>query len=680
MKKSTRPEAHLFGWLVSLFVVLACSGFISYLFGHHTFAQINSLLHLTFGILWSVLLLPYIFLHFKRILGVKRTWVFLTGLATLFIIFITVFSGYELLFNGQRENNQSRYQWHFFSALGIVLFLMLHIFLHFVTHRSEVKNRFQTTTFIPRIFASVVVASLIATGLLWQLDTFTKQAYSTEPAVKDYQYPYGPHPFRPSQTETIDKQFIDEKALTTTEKCASCHQDIARQWYRSAHRQAASDKTYVTNVTLLATKKGIEATRYCEGCHAPLALLSGQLSKGGQHAGIAGTAANIEGVNCQSCHGINKLVHNKGVASYQFKINQPYLFETAENHLLKQLNQLAIRYNPEQHKQDMAADILASSEYCSACHSQFIDKDVNGWGWIKMQDEYAAWLDSPYSGINDPNFSHTNQQRCQDCHMPLVQSDDPSASPDGYIRSHEFFAANSMLTTLNQDMEAQQKIVQFMQSNKVRISIEPPHRKDATINNMPINQQLRDAAVQPFYFYKGEQANIKVIVANIGVGHNFPGGTIDINQAWVAVQVVDAEGQTIFNSGFIDEQGYLDNNAYQYRSLPTDRQGQIVWQHDLFNMVGKASVNIIRAGESDVVNYQFKIPYWAKSPISLSAQIKYRKLNTRYAKWALKELYTPLPIIDLSRAHLAVPLRDKLETIDNLHAKQQNLVADTVIW
>ncbi|KMT65205.1 multiheme c-type cytochrome [Catenovulum maritimum] len=666
MNKATRLEAYLLAWLIALFCALAITGFCSYLFSQGMVSQMTSLLHLAFGCLWALLIVPYSFMHIKRIIGVRRLLVFISGVVSLVVIFGLVYSGLELIYFGQRQDNQTTYSLHFYSAVSIILAIILHLFLHFFSHKNSTKKAFQTSQYLAKTISLVFLSATLFTLGLWITEEQTQQAYNTKPIVENYQYNYGPHPFRPSQTETLNNIFIDEKALATTDKCANCHIDIAKQWYRSAHRQAASDKTYVTNVSLLANNKGIAATRYCEGCHAPIALLTGQLSEGGKHAGIEGSTANLEGVNCQSCHGINKIVHNKGVASYQFQVNQAYIFETADSPILQKLNRLAMQFNPAQHKQDMAPDLLSTAEYCSVCHSQFIDKELNGWAWIKMQDEYAAWLDSPYSGNNDPKFSHTNKQRCQDCHMPLVKSNDPSASPGGYIRSHEFFAANSMLTTLNQDHDGQQKIAQFMQSNKVRISIEPPHRKDATINKMPLNEQLRSSAIQPYYYYKGETANIKIVAANIGVGHNFPAGTIDINQAWIAVQVLDAEGESIFNSGYVDDQDYLEPDTYQYRSLPIDRKGEFVWRHDLFNMVGKASVNVIRAGESDVIDYQFKIPYWAKSPISISAQIKYRKLNTRYAKWALKEQYQALPIMELSRTHLAVPLRDKLETIDNL--------------
>ena len=168
------------------------------------------------------------------------------------------------------------------------------------------------------------------TFLLISIATITYQIndtrYTKEPKAGNYQYVYGPHPFRPSQTETPDSSFIDERLIANSHRCISCHKDIGKQWHASVHRQAASDPTYVTNIKLLVRKKGISAARYCEGCHAPIALLSGELSPGGKHGGIDGTLANIEGVSCLSCHNINTVVHLKGVAAYQYVPHQPYLF------------------------------------------------------------------------------------------------------------------------------------------------------------------------------------------------------------------------------------------------------------------------------------------------------------------------------------------------------------------
>jgi hypothetical protein len=55
------------------------------------------------------------------------------------------------------------------------------------------------------------------------------------------------------------------------------------------------------------------------------------------------------------------------------------------------------------------------------------------------------------------------------------------------------------------------------------------------------------------------------------VGHNFPGGTIDINEAWIEMVVTDARGKRVFASGLLDDKDYVDANAYFYRSMPVDR-------------------------------------------------------------------------------------------------------------
>jgi hypothetical protein len=670
---NTKFESFLLAWFINLLVLLIITSVLSLVLDTGIIAQICSILHPIIGIVFSVFCLIYSVLHFVRILGIRRVGLFISGVLLVALLVFVIVTGWTLLWQGSREDNLVTHWVHIVSCATLVVFLVGHLIAHVSFYpkqrRISETGKFKTVGGIKGTSLLAFTLTLAVGLTMWLGDKFTHVPYSTSPIVANYQYNYGPHPFRPSQTETQNNQFIDQRALLTTDKCADCHQDIAKQWFDSAHRQAASDKSYETNVSLLAKKKGIEATRYCEGCHAPLALLTGQLSEGGLHGGIDNSNANLQGVNCQVCHGISEVVNTKGVASYRFAINQAYLFETTDSSWLQNINKLAIHLNPSQHKQDMAIPALATSEYCATCHAQFIDKELNGWSWVKMQDEFSAWLDGPYSGKQDKQFAHSQQMRCQDCHMPHISSTDPSANAQGMIRDHRFLAANTMLPTLNGDQAFLQQTQQFLQSNKVRLSIEPPHRKDATTNQMPVSQDLRKSAIKPFYFYKGELAEVSLIVTNSGVGHNFPGGTIDINEVWIAIQIVDSDGTLVFDSGKVDEEDFLDQSAYQYRSLPTDRNGQIVWRHDLFNMVGKASVNVIKAGESDIVKYQFNLPYWVKGPISVTAQVRYRKLNTRYARWALNDEYQSLPITDLARAFLQIPVREKVEAYDNFGTK-----------
>jgi hypothetical protein len=501
----------------------------------------------------------------------------------------------------------------------------------------------------------IVLINIIATGLYALLPN----PYSTEPVTKPYNYKYGEHPFRPSQTETYHHQFLDAKQIATSNDCASCHSDIAQEWHSSAHRQAASDRAYVTNISLLSDKKGIEATRYCEGCHAPIALLTGQLSKGGQHGGVKNTVANTEGIPCLGCHAINKAMHLKGVASYEYTPPSDYLFSAYDTGITKAIAHFLIRLKPEQHKLDMARPILKTPELCATCHAQFMDKDMNNWGWVKMQDDYSAWLDSPYSKQHEQIFANAQTTRCQDCHMPMISADDPSSNTEGMIRMHNFVGANTMLAMLANDHHQMQLTKDFLQANKMRVSIDNPERTDAVQTELPLDEKLRNQTETPYFYYLGETAKLRITVSNMGVGHDFPGGTADINEAWLAVRVTDASNQTVYDSGYLLPTNDVEPSAHFYRALAIDRKGQLVWKHDLFNRIGESYKKVIPSGKADVQDYEFTIPAWAKTPITVTATLKYRKLNDRYAKFALKELYQPIPIIDMARDSLVIPIKIK---------------------
>jgi hypothetical protein len=447
--------------------------------------------------------------------------------------------------------------------------------------------------------------------------------------------------------------------ITGSIACGDCHEEITRQWISSAHKQSASDKSYISNISLLADKAGMAATRYCEGCHAPVALLTGQLTEGGKHGGIPGTDAFEEGVGCLGCHNIERAVHVKGVASYLYDPHKEYLFAGDKNWLLRKVHNLLIRIKPEQHRADMARTVIKEPKMCATCHVQFMDKDMNNWGWIKMQDEYTAWLDGPYSKQSEQSFSHEEVTRCHDCHMPSVRSNDPSANINGTVMSHRFPGANTVIPLLANDTEQLLLTKEFLQGNKMRITIEEPRRKDALQSGKTIDESLRTRTEMPFYFYLNEEVELAIIVTNMAVGHNFPGGTLDINEAWIALKVMDAQGKIVYQSGYLDEQGNVEQRAYFYRSLPVDRNGKLVWKHDLFNQVGETYKNVVPSGKSDVVKYLFTVPGWVKGPLAVSAVLKYRKFNQRYAKWALKEQYQEIPIIDVARHSLIVPVHEQ---------------------
>ncbi|WP_262964028.1 multiheme c-type cytochrome [Methylobacter psychrophilus] len=657
-------ERNLAKPLAVLTIALVISGYFSlFLPGLSVVEQWTYLLHLLLGILVTLLLVPYIMIHFLRTLGLRRPWLSFSGLFSALAFLALAGSGIYIAVEGQSEALYWIFSGHVWLATITLILLALHIVFHALSlsdrRKKNEPNRFPSLSGgLFKITSHLVMAGTLLVLLTTGLYQIRVKPFKDTSAIKPYDYAYGSHPFRPAQTETSTGGFFDAKRLGNSERCATCHLEIAQQWKASIHAQAGSDKTYQTNIKLLSEKKGMAATRYCEGCHAPVALLSGQLSKGGK----LDTPGHLqEGVSCMSCHGIDRVEHVKGVASYRFKPPEPYLFEGSQQALPTFVHNLLIRLKPEQHKADLSRQVLSTPELCATCHAQFMDKDFNDWGWVKMQDDYSAWLNSPYSGQTQQAFANGRPRRCQDCHFPFELGKDPSANQDGFIKTHFTIGANTAIPSVTQNQAQLERTRGFLRADQMRISIDRPNRPDATENNQHIDPKLIKSTEAPGYFYLGETVNIKVAVTNVQVGHAFPGGTTDINEAWIQFLVKDGQGRKIYESGYLKQDNNVEDNAYFYKSIPIDRIGNAVWRHDLFNMVGDSFKRIIPPGETDITSYSFKIPDDVKGPLIISASLNYRKLNNRYAKWALKDDKVELPVVEMAVASLLLPIKIKPE-------------------
>ncbi len=657
-------EKRVLAFFLTTLLITCLSGFISYLLQSNTiWIQWSYLLHVLAGLLMIAPLTSYGLRHFKRTLGLKRPLMTISGLTTIILALATVLSGLHITLIGQVEALRWIYDAHVTTAIIILALLALHLILHKLTlsNRRAQSEGAVFTTLHRSTFKQMgygITIALVITALLSGTYALLPSPYIDEPSVTPYELSYGDHPFRPSQTETMNGSFLDTRRLNNSDRCGTCHAAITQEWQGSMHAQAASDQSYQTNVNLLAKKKGMATTRYCEGCHVPVALLSGELSKGGK----LDTYGHMhEGVGCLGCHGIDQVVHLKGVASYNMNPVNDYLFADSDSWLGTKLHNFLVRIQPRSHRENMNRPVIFQPEICATCHTQFMDKDVNNWGWVKMQDEYMAWLNSPYSGQSGHEFTDQQMVRCQDCHFPLTELDDPSADRNGMAASHRSLGANTAIPYYTGNQEQLKRVSQFLQADKVRISIEEPNRTDATLGHKYISPEIALKQDAPGYFYLNEAVNINLVVTNANVGHDFPGGTTDINEVWIHFKVVDGQNRIVYESGALTEENDVDPNALFYSSLAIDRHGKHVWKHDLFNMVGDSYRNVIKAGKSDIVSYDFTVPSWAKGPLTISASVRYRKFNNRYARWALKDETIELPIVDMARDAITVPIRFKHE-------------------
>lgn len=666
LKKNSRLviERNQLRTLTSILLITTFSGFLTYFQDNiSTFTQVTYLAHTFIGLGLTIITLLYIKNHFVRGITTRKLSSITTGSLSLLIILIAILSGIYIAFSGQSETTNWIISTHIQSSSFAIAFIVIHAVIHSLT---KTKNQSTSTrlSILPDGTSKYSLKNFIYFFTFIGLLSLSYDAINFAPEnnakIEPYEYTYGDHPFRPSQVETNNSDFVHPSRSGRSDKCGTCHRDVTDQWQSSMHAQAASDKSYQKNINFLATKKGMAATRYCEGCHSPVALMAGQLTKGGK----LDTPWHInEGVSCMSCHGIKTVTHLKGNASYFFEEPDKYLFNDADNPILTKIHNYLINIQPKDHKTQMARPIEKDSMLCATCHAQFMDKEINQWGWVKMQDDYNAWLNSSHSGQSKHTFSQAKINRCQDCHFPLVKANDPSSDHEGMVRSHRTLGANTAIPWFTGDKEQLELVTKFLQSDKIRITIKEPNRDTAMRSKKPIDPRIIPQHNQPGYYYINETATLNVIVTNSNVGHNFPGGTTDINEAWVHIRVADAQNNVIYESGMVNDNGDVDEKAYFYRAIAIDRHGNEVWKHDLFNMIGDSYNNVIPAGESDVVKYSFNIPSWAKSPIQATAVVRYRKFNNRYAKWALDDDTVSIPITDLARHSRTIPVRVKHEVV-----------------
>ena len=222
--------------------------------------------------------------------------------------------------------------------------------------------------------AAVTALLAVATGA-W--------IYANRPAPwnnvfpEDYSWKFGEdRPFAPSLANTTTGGPFDPKSLSGSRRCGSagCHVEIMKEWDVSAHRWAALDPAFQAIQGEMAKQNGPEATRYCAGCHDPISLFSGDKTLLSER--LTNQQGLEEGVSCLACHGVRK-TDTKGNANYEVAQTDRYLFELSDDPTEKWLSDFLIRAYPWQHQETLSKRLFKTSDYCAACHKQFIDEEIN---------------------------------------------------------------------------------------------------------------------------------------------------------------------------------------------------------------------------------------------------------------------------------------------------------------
>lgn len=233
-----------------------------------------------------------------------------------------------------------------------------------------------------------------------------------------YEVPFGNSKwFLPSNAETVSGDLIPAKVFPRAAYCRHCHQSTYHDWRESLHANSFREPFYLKNVQLLIGTKGISYSRHCEGCHNPIALLSGALTSHPQHTD---RRFDQDGITCSVCHSIQRLQPSYGVGSYVMGVPATIVDEHG-NPIPGEVPYRMILEHPDRHVAAVMKPFYRTAEFCGACHKANLPRLLNGYKWLRAFDTFDEWQSSSFSHRSPLPFYTRGYASCLTCHMPRVR-------------------------------------------------------------------------------------------------------------------------------------------------------------------------------------------------------------------------------------------------------------------
>lgn len=475
-------------------------------------------------------------------------------------------------------------------------------------------------------------------------------------------------PFSPANAQTEDGQYIPTEVFFPASRCAVCHQDTHAGWSQSLHRNAGREPFYKESVELLQHSRGIEPTRHCESCHAPVALLSGALITGSKEP----RSLDDEGVTCSVCHAITA-ARADGTGSYT--IRRPALLAREDGTpIFGDVSNEQILADIPAHKRAVMRPLLKQPEFCATCHKSSAPPELNHYKFTRGFSAYDEWQQSGASHETvTPFYRRAERTDCRACHMSRVDSANDLAAKNGLIASHRWLGANTAAPLFYKQAEQVAMTEKFLQANVLNVDIFAV--KSATTGEPLVPLAVGEdncVALAP-----GQEATVEVVIANRNAAHSFPPELRDLYEAWVEFEAMDAAGKTIYRSGFLQADASLDDSAHVYRAVLLDESGRMITRHQVWLAKIKAYDNAIPPGRADLVRFRFRLPsdVQASSQLTLRARVNYRRFNQEYIAYVLgkQKARLTVPVVRMAEAQVKlVTLRgDEVESRTHLAGQKK---------
>jgi tetratricopeptide (TPR) repeat protein len=458
--------------------------------------------------------------------------------------------------------------------------------------------------------------------------------------AEHYDFKFGKdRPFLPSNATTDTGEFIDPKTFPDAQYCGHCHQEAHKQWRQSAHANSFRAPWYKKNVNLLMASKGNEFARHCEGCHNPLAMLSGTLTKGASQ----NRPTDNDGITCTVCHSIQS-VDKRGTGSYVLG-RSATLVDADGKPIYGKVPDADILAHLDRHSAAVMKPFYRTTDFCAACHKAALPHELNGYKWqraIFLSDE---WQNSSFAKQSPlPFYVKPTSSNCQTCHMErnALDAPDPGAK-QGKFASHRWLGANTLLPTYYKYDEQLQKTTAFLQNGVFNVDL-------FAVETGQDQKLVAPLGTQPFTLHAGDPVTVSVVIQNKGIAHSHVPEQRDMYESWVRFTVKRQDGSIVMQSGFIKPDGNLDERAHSFTNRLVNIEGTLNDLHQVWNNRVVAYNNTIQSGRSQVVRYGFRVPAdMTSGALTVTAEVDYRRFNQHFINFALKKGYEQPVVVMVAR-------------------------------
>lgn len=578
--------------------------------------------HLVLGL---VLILPVVIfgiLHAKNSYTRPNRRAVKVGFALFACALVLLFTGIALMrfdfFSIKNPKIRSPLYWaHVITPIGAIWLYVLH-------RLAGPRIRWQ----IGIRWASAVAALVLASVFLHSKHPQKNQIGSKE----------GEKYFLPSQARTATGKFIPANTLMMDDYCKKCHADSYEGWFHSSHRFSSfNNPAYFfsikeTREVSMKNTGTVRSSRWCAGCHDVVPLFSGAFDD--PQFDMRNHPTANAGITCTACHSITHINSTVGNSSYTIEEPTHYPFADSTNNVLQWVNNVLVKSKPEFHKKTFLKPFMKSAEFCSTCHKVSLPQEVTHYKeWLRGQNHYDTYLLSGGSGHGARSFYYPPkaQANCNGCHMPLQKSEDfgaaffnPTNSTDRFIHDHLFPSANTALPYLRGENDIVKRHEKFG-TNSVRLDIFGL-KEGGGIDGKIIAPLRPNTPI----LQRGKKYLLEIVLRTTGLlAHPFSQGTVDSNEIWVDV-TAKSGGRIVGRSGGMGPRREVDPWSHFVNVYMLDKDGNRIDRRNAQDIFTPLYNNQIPPGAGQVVHYEITVPEDLTEPLTIEAQLNYRKFDTLF--------------------------------------------------